>query len=67
MSSEINTVRSPCTGYCQLNDLDICLGCFRDLKEITTWSQANDNTRNFILTNTIARKKIHIVNILKKT
>ncbi len=57
MHYETNTVQSPCTGYCQLDQLNICLGCFRELNEIINWSLADDKVRNLIRTNAIARKK----------
>lgn len=32
------TIKSPCIGNCCLNDKDVCLGCFRTLDEILSWS-----------------------------
>ena len=33
---------SPCTGICQLDDAEICLGCLRTGDEIARWTQMND-------------------------
>ncbi|AIY64643.1 DUF1289 domain-containing protein [Pseudoalteromonas piratica] len=35
--SETN-IKSPCVENCCLNDKDVCLGCFRTLDEILSWS-----------------------------
>lgn len=32
------TVKSPCVENCCLNEDDVCLGCFRTLEEILSWS-----------------------------
>jgi len=32
-----NTVISPCTGQCGLDENDICKGCYRTSSEITNW------------------------------
>jgi len=42
-------VGSPCVRNCCLGDDDVCLGCFRTLKEICGWSEANDEERTVIL------------------
>ena len=47
--TEYNRVPSPCVRNCCLNELDICLGCFRSLEEICGWSQADDTARQHIL------------------
>ena len=31
-------IPSPCVNACCLNDKDICVGCFRSLDEILSWS-----------------------------
>ncbi|WP_016953983.1 DUF1289 domain-containing protein [Catenovulum agarivorans] len=35
--SNINTVKNPCIGYCQLNEDDVCKGCGRTKDERTDW------------------------------
>ena len=32
-------VASPCVRTCQLNDQDMCMGCFRMINEIVRWGQ----------------------------
>jgi len=36
------TSSSPCNGVCQLDDHDICLGCFRSGDEIARWTRMSD-------------------------
>jgi predicted Fe-S protein YdhL (DUF1289 family) len=54
-----NITESPCIRNCCLNDDDICLGCFRSLKEITQWGQANSKKRIVILQNARQRREAH--------
>lgn len=54
-----STVESPCVRNCCLDDDDICMGCFRSLSEIVSWSQADDNTRREIIEKAKLRKKDH--------
>jgi predicted Fe-S protein YdhL (DUF1289 family) len=42
-------VASPCVRNCCLDDDDVCLGCFRTLKEICGWSASSDEERLEIL------------------
>jgi predicted Fe-S protein YdhL (DUF1289 family) len=37
--------------------LGLCIGCFRSLDEITTWSRTDDNTRAKILA-TVAQRRL---------
>jgi predicted Fe-S protein YdhL (DUF1289 family) len=48
---------SPCVRNCCLDDNDICLGCFRSLDEITSWTEVNEQTRQDFLTNANNRKQ----------
>ena len=43
------TVESPCVRNCCLDDNDICVGCLRSLKEITRWSQVDNDSKLIIL------------------
>ena len=43
------SVTSPCTSICSLNDEDICIGCYRTSKEIQEWSLLNDDQRLDVL------------------
>ena len=57
----MSTPASPCVSNCCLNEEDICLGCFRSLAEITSWSQASDSGKQDIIVNTkIRREKIKV-------
>lgn len=47
---------SPCIRHCCLDQHDICLGCFRSLAEITSWTQVDDKTRQRFLENALKRK-----------
>ncbi len=42
-------IESPCISICALDDNDICMGCFRNVDEITRWSQSDDTERKAIL------------------
>jgi predicted Fe-S protein YdhL (DUF1289 family) len=50
-------IESPCVRNCCLNDDDICLGCGRNLQEITRWSTSNDFTKQTILIAASERRK----------
>ncbi|WP_404310598.1 DUF1289 domain-containing protein [Neorhodopirellula lusitana] len=41
--------RSPCTGVCQTDQLDICIGCLRSVSEIGRWSIASNDEKRAIL------------------
>ncbi len=57
-SNEV-TLSSPCIRMCCLDDNDVCLGCFRTLEEITSWSNADEQTRQCILENAKSRRQQH--------
>ncbi|WP_299204367.1 DUF1289 domain-containing protein [uncultured Amphritea sp.] len=40
---------SPCIRNCCLDEQDICMGCYRTLKEILAWHKATDDERIIIL------------------
>jgi|FLOH01.1.fsa_nt_gi uncharacterized protein len=48
---------SPCTRNCCLNDQDICLGCYRSLREILFWQSASAEEKQMILRNCAERKQ----------
>jgi predicted Fe-S protein YdhL (DUF1289 family) len=52
-----NQCSSPCVRNCCLDDSNICLGCFRSLDEITSWTEVNEQTRQDFLTNANSRKQ----------
>jgi len=47
---------SPCINICELNNDDICSGCYRSLDEIALWSGYSDQDKHRILQNTEQRK-----------
>jgi predicted Fe-S protein YdhL (DUF1289 family) len=53
MSDEIE---SPCIGVCQLDERQICKGCFRAMDEIMAWRDASRETRLIILRAATQRK-----------
>ncbi len=43
-------VTSPCIGICAVDDLSgLCLGCFRNMDEISQWWDMNDAERNKVM------------------
>ena len=54
---ELELIESPCIGQCCLNERDICLGCYRSLDEITSWTLVDNDTRREYLKNITERKK----------
>lgn len=49
MNEPIQNTASPCIRQCCLDDDDICLGCYRSIKEITGWNEADEEERREIL------------------
>ena len=39
------SVNSPCINICELADNNICIGCYRSMEEIASWSYANNEQR----------------------
>ncbi|WPC04145.1 DUF1289 domain-containing protein [Pseudomonas sp. MBLB4123] len=48
-------VASPCVSICALDDEDICIGCQRNVAEITRWSRMDDGERRQVLARCHAR------------
>lgn len=42
-------VASPCVLACQLNDEDMCIGCFRTITEIVGWRQFSEAVKVSVL------------------
>jgi predicted Fe-S protein YdhL (DUF1289 family) len=55
----VMSIESPCVRNCCLNEVDICIGCFRTLHEITQWSVVSDATKQQILERVAERRIIH--------
>ncbi len=39
------TPESPCIRQCCLDEQDVCVGCYRTLSEITSWSSCSDEQK----------------------
>ncbi|PZW68862.1 hypothetical protein F471_02171 [Pseudomonas sp. URMO17WK12:I1] len=42
-------VASPCVHVCALDEQDICIGCQRNVDEITRWSRMENDERRQVL------------------
>ena len=49
VSSRRSKLASPCVRNCCLDENDICLGCGRELDEITGWNAASESEKQDIL------------------
>ncbi|WP_114411820.1 DUF1289 domain-containing protein [Marinomonas foliarum] len=52
-------IKSPCIRQCCLDDDEICVGCYRTMKEIMVWQQSDQSEKLAILANCSIRKKKH--------
>ncbi len=59
-------IESPCVRNCCLNDEDICLGCFRSLREITRWGAVDDHGKQLILESVAQRKKDYLQKVRRQ-
>ena len=50
---------SPCVGYCSVNSVDLCPGCYRTLHEISQWSTFNSQQKAAVNTLVEARRHTH--------
>jgi len=54
------SVESPCVRVCTLDESGrTCLGCFRTLDEIGTWSQLTDDARRLVVQQAAFRRRAH--------
>lgn len=49
-------INSPCTNQCNLNENDICTGCYRMKSEIIVWKNLNDFAKQCVIDNANKRK-----------
>ena len=47
--SSVEDIASPCVRNCCLNEVDICLGCFRHIDEIMAWRQLDDTGKRAVI------------------
>ena len=59
MSLQEKPVASPCVSLCALDDDDLCVGCFRTLKEITDWSDYSEDKKRAVVIESRQRMKNH--------
>ena len=48
-------MESPCVRKCTLNEQDMCLGCGRELNEITAWTSYSEKQRAEIIKDCVQR------------
>ena len=48
---------SPCTGTCELDETDVCSGCFRSIEEIISWFDSSEQQKKEILANCLLRQR----------
>ena len=53
------TVKSPCINVCALDEDDLCVGCFRSMREITDWSEYPEDKKREVVTQAQQRMKRH--------
>ena len=58
-AQEADHVESPCVRNCCLDDTDVCMGCFRTLREICDWHAASAEQKREILQHCEARRANH--------
>ncbi|MFM2590269.1 DUF1289 domain-containing protein [Vibrio sp. TBV020] len=56
ISNDEVTPPNPCIRHCCLDGDDICLGCFRTLQEILSWSQSTSAEKKAILEHCKSRR-----------
>jgi predicted Fe-S protein YdhL (DUF1289 family) len=49
---------SPCVRNCCLDDNDVCLGCYRSIKEIMQWSNMSDAEKSATLDKSQSRQEL---------
>ena len=50
-------MQSPCTRNCKLGPDHVCVGCFRHLSEIATWTAMSVEERQQVLATAAARRR----------
>ncbi|MDO8313777.1 MAG: DUF1289 domain-containing protein [Rugosibacter sp.] len=57
----MTAISSPCINVCRMQD-NLCLGCYRTLDEIATWSQMSDAEKMQILSKVANRSASAVEN-----
>jgi predicted Fe-S protein YdhL (DUF1289 family) len=56
-SGNTSMIKSPCVLNCCLNKDDVCLGCYRHIKEIMDWKSLSNDGKQQVLETCATRKK----------
>jgi len=56
-SGNTSMIKSPCVLNCCLDKDDICLGCYRHIKEIMDWKNLSNHGKKQVLDACATRKK----------
>jgi predicted Fe-S protein YdhL (DUF1289 family) len=52
-------IRTPCVKVCFIDDASgLCLGCFRTLVEVATWSRLDEAARDAVIAELPARRSL---------
>ena len=52
----IKTIASPCINTCELNQANICTGCYRSIDEIMDWRELSNDVKEVIIERAKKRK-----------
>jgi len=56
----IEIMKSPCIKVCKIDEPSrLCLGCFRTLEEIATWSRLSDTQRDTVMNDLDRRRRAY--------
>lgn len=56
MATNEEEIPSPCNDQCDMNENDICTGCFRSFIEVVKWPKVDNATRALYLKNVEERR-----------
>lgn len=59
-------VESPCVRNCCLDQEDICLGCFRHIDEITSWTSLSNENKKAVLERCKSRQQGNLRPLFEK-
>lgn len=49
MAEKVQKVKSPCISVCALDENDICMGCYRSMREITDWAECTEDEKRAVI------------------
>ena len=61
-----NKIISPCIKVCKPNWKGYCVGCYRDILEITHWATMSDDERRRTMAEIPKRKELYKLDIKKQ-